>query len=208
MTKPDQLELPPLGYSFDALEPAYSSELLELHYSKHHQGYVNGANDVLEAIAEAQSSGEFKHIRQLQKDLAFNLSGHVLHSLFWSNMRPAEGGDSPPDGIKSCVNDCFGSMDDLREHFLAVGTSTQGSGWAALAWQPATQSLVVEQIYDHQDNTSIGSTPVLVMDMWEHAFYLQYNNEKKRWAKAFWDLVNWSDVDTRLADIKKSGLTA
>lgn len=204
MTTDRQLELPPLGYKFDALEPAYSKEALELHYSKHHQAYVKGANNARASISAARASGEYEHLRQLHKDFAFNLSGHVLHSLFWSNMAPVVGEARLPDDIDRCVKESFGGLDTLREHFLAAGTSIQGSGWAALCWQPATQSLGVEQILDHQDNCAVGGTPILVMDMWEHAFYLQYRNEKDRWVKAFWDLINWGDVDTQLSRAQRS----
>lgn len=198
------LKLPPLGYDLDALEPAYSQEALEIHYKRHHQGYVNSGNDVLDAIDDARASKKMKHVRQLQKDFAFNLSGHIMHSLFWKNMSPVIGESRMPDALGHCVKECFGGTDELREHFLAAGISIQGSGWAALCWQPVTQSLVVEQILDHQDNFVVGGTPILVMDMWEHAFYLQYRNEKKRWANAFWTLVNWGDVDANL-DKAKNG---
>lgn len=195
--------LPALGYAFDDLEPAYSAELLELHYGKHHQGYVNGANETRQALTEARTSKEFDKLKQLQKDLAFNVSGHVMHSLFWRNLTPG-GPDKLPDSLNLQIAESCGDLDALRAQFLAAGTSIQGSGWAALSWEPGSRSLVVEQIYDHQDNSVCGAVPILVMDMWEHAFYLQYRNEKKRWANAFWDLINWQDVDARLWRIRNA----
>ena len=201
MTTEKIYQLPELGYDFDALEPAYSAELLELHYSKHHQGYVDGANSTRAELAEARQSGNFDTLNQLQKNLAFNVSGHILHSIFWRNMAPAAN-NFVPRALGSELQATFGGLDVFREQFLAAGTSIQGSGWAALTWEPVSKSLMVEQVYDHQGNIGNGTVPLLVMDMWEHAFYLQYRNEKKRWARAFWDLINWQDVDARLAGVR------
>lgn len=201
MSHTNAYELPDLGYDYRALEPAYSAELLELHYSKHHKAYVDGANQALADLDAARGDRDFGKLNQLQKNLAFNVSGHVLHSIFWRNMSP-EGAHTPSAELETEISNAFGDIDSLREHFLAAGTSIQGSGWAALAWEPLSGSLVVEQVYDHQDNLANGSVPLLVMDMWEHAFYLQYRNEKKRWAKAFWELVNWGDVSERLALVR------
>lgn len=195
-------ELPDLGYEFDALEPAYSSELLELHYTKHHQGYVDGANATRAELASARESKDFDKLNQLQKNLAFNVSGHILHSIFWRNMSPHGKQSSMPKVLDEEICRSFGSLDAFRDQFLSSGTSIQGSGWAALTWEPVSKSLMVEQVYDHQGNIGNGTAPVLVMDMWEHAFYLQYRNEKKRWANAFWELINWQDVDSRLADVR------
>lgn len=194
-------ELPELGYEFDALEPAYSAELLELHYSKHHQAYVDGANDTREALVEARGNRDFDMLNQLQKNLAFNVSGHILHSIFWRNMAPGDE-NSMPAALESEIGRAFGDLDALRGQFLAAGTSIQGSGWAALSWEPVSGSLVVEQVYDHQGNIGNGTIPLLVMDMWEHAFYLQYRNEKKKWAKAFWELINWGDIGERLEGVR------
>ncbi len=190
-------ELPELGYGYDDLEPHYSSELLELHHTKHHQGYVNGANSTLEKLADARQSGDFGTLPKLQKDLAFNISGHALHTLFWQNMTPGDGG--PDAALAGAIDQSFGSMDGFREQFKAAGGSIQGSGWAALSHEPHSGVLIVEQVYDHQDNTAQGSQPILIMDMWEHAFYLQYRNEKKKWIDAFWQLINWGDVSSRYA---------
>jgi Fe-Mn family superoxide dismutase len=186
-------QLPELGYAFDALEPAYSADLLELHYSKHHQAYVKGANEVLQDLASARKTQKFEHLNQLQQALAFNLSGHRLHSLFWLNLAPGKG-KGPAAALSTQIKKDFGGLDAMQQQFAAAGAAIQGSGWAALSWEPMAQSLVIEQIHDHQDNRAFGATPLLVMDMWEHAFYLQYRNEKKRWIKAFWGLINWTSV--------------
>jgi len=201
MSDRKQYELPEMGYDFDALEPAYSAELLELHYTKHHQTYVDGANDTRSALMAARENQDFDKLNQLQKNLAFNVSGHILHSIFWRNMSP-DGDGSPADELEREINRSFGGLDALRGQFLSAGTSIQGSGWAALTWEPVSRSLMVEQVYDHQGNIGNGTMPLLVMDMWEHAFYLQYKNEKKRWAEAFWDLINWQDVGERLDGVR------
>jgi len=195
-------QLPELGYKYDDLEPAYSADLLEVHYTKHHQAYVDGANQTLSDLAAARDKTDFGKLKQLQKDLAFNVSGHVMHSLFWRNMSPSDG-KGPDASLSKAIDQGFGGFDALREQFQAAGGSIQGSGWAALSWEPLSQSLVVEQIFDHQGNTSCGAQPIMVMDMWEHAFYLQYRNEKMRWVKAFWDLINWQDVSERLQKAQK-----
>lgn len=201
----NRYELPALAYDYDALEPAYSSELLELHHKKHHQAYVDGANQARQDLAEARDSGDFDKLNQLQKNLAFNLSGHVLHSIFWRNISPGDGG-SRPKKLSEQVDRAFGDFDNLRAQFLAAGTSIQGSGWAAMCWEPVSQSLIIEQVHDHQSNVGVGTLPLLLMDMWEHAFYLQYRNDKKRWAEAFWDLINWDDVGERLANVQDIAL--
>jgi Fe-Mn family superoxide dismutase len=198
-------ELPVLGFAYDALEPAYSAELLELHYSEHHRAYVDGANKCRHDLEQSRRKNDFDRINQLQKDLAFNLSGHVLHSIFWRNIAP-DHGSTPAESLASQIRTAFGGFDALREQFWSAGAATQGSGWAALAWDPASHSLVIEQIYDHQDNVGSGTVPVLVMDMWEHAYYLQYRNEKKKWIKAFWGLINWPDIGDRLEKAKRLDL--
>lgn len=196
MTTNERYTLPSLGYELGALEPAYSAELLELHHGKHHQAYVNGANRTRADLVEARANSDFNMINQLQKNLAFNVSGHILHSMFWRNMSPNDQ-ELPANALNDAINQSFGRLDSLRDQFLAAGVSIQGSGWAALSWEPVSRSLVVEQVHDHQGNIGNGTIPVLVMDMWEHAFYLQYRNEKKRWANAFWELINWQDVSER-----------
>ncbi len=195
-------QLPELGYKYGDLAPAYSADLLEVHYTKHHQGYVDGANQTLSGLVAARDKSDFGKLKQLQKDLAFNVSGHVMHSLFWRNMSPSDG-KGPDAALTKSIDQGFGSFDALREQFQAAGGSIQGSGWAALSWEPLSKSLLVEQIFDHQGNTSTGAQPIMVMDMWEHAFYLQYRNEKMRWVKAFWDLINWQDVSARLQKAQK-----
>ena len=188
--------LPELPYSPGALEPHYSGEIVELHHGKHHAAYVKGVNDTLEALAAAREKGDFGAINSLSKSFAFHLSGHVLHSIFWTNMSP-DGGGRPEGELAAAVDEFFGSFDAMQAQVTAATTSVQGIGWGALAWEPVGQRLVVEQIYDHQGNAGTTTVPLLVIDSWEHAFYLQYKNVKADWVKAFWNIANWQNVAAR-----------
>jgi len=193
--------LPELPYDYSALEPHYSAKLLALHHDKHHAGYVTGANTTLEKLGEARAGGDFAAINQLQKSLAFHLSGHVLHSLLWKNLSPRGGGE--PDGeLAAAVNEFFGSFTGLERQLTEAAMNIQGSGWGALGWEPLGRRLVVEQVYDHQGNIGNGTVPLLVLDMWEHAYYLQHENVKEDWVKAFWKLVDWSDVAKRFSSVR------
>lgn len=194
--------LPDLPYDPGALEPHYSGEIVALHHGKHHAAYVGGANKTLEALAEARANGSWGTINQLEKNLAFHVSGHMLHSLFWKNMSP-EGGGNPDGELGAAVDEFFGSADALRDQMSQAALGVQGSGWGALAWEPLGKKLVVEQVYDHQSNIGNGTIPLLVLDMWEHAFYLQFKNVKGDWVKSFWNIVNWADVAERFASVRQ-----
>ncbi len=193
--------LPDLPYDYAALEPHYSAALLELHHTKHHAAYVTGANATLDKLAAAREQNNFDAINQLQKNLAFHVSGHVLHSLFWLNMSP-KGGGAPPDDLGAAIKESFGSVDGLQSQLTQAALNVQGSGWGAMAWEPVGQRLVVEQVYDHQGNIGNGTVPLLVLDMWEHAYYLQYKNVKADWVTAFWKIVNWQDVAQRFKKVR------
>lgn len=190
--------LPELPYDHAALEPHYSAEVLELHHGKHHAAYVDGANAALQKLDDARTHEDYGSINQLQKNLAFHLSGHVLHSMFWQNLAPDAGGK--PDGeLDAAIIESFGTFDGFRAQMTQAALNVQGSGWGALTWEPLGQRLIVEQVYDHQSNVGQGAPPLLVLDMWEHAYYLQYRNVKADWVKAFWEIVNWPDVAARFA---------
>lgn len=190
--------LPDLGYDYAALEPSISGRIMELHHDKHHQTYVNGANQALEQLAEARDKNDFGTINQLQKNLAFNLAGHVNHTIFWENLSP-EGGDKPEGELAQAVEEFFVSFDGLRAQFTAAALGIQGSGWAILAWDSLGEKLIIEQLYDHQGNLAAATVPLLLLDMWEHAFYLDYQNVKADYVKAFWNIVDWADVAERFS---------
>lgn len=190
--------LPDLPYDTGALEPHYSARIVELHHDKHHAAYVAGTNTTLDKLAEARGKGDFAAIVGMEKTLAFNLSGHVLHSIFWENLSP-DGGGRPEGELAAAIDDEFGSFDAFQAHLGQATTTVQGSGWGALAWEPVGGRLIVEQIYDHQGNLGNGAVPLLVIDAWEHAYYLQYLNVRADFVAAVWNLVNWPDVAARFA---------
>ncbi|GAA3735613.1 superoxide dismutase [Salinactinospora qingdaonensis] len=194
--------LPELPYDYSALEPWISGQIMELHHDKHHAAYVKGANTALEQMAEARENESLGAINLYEKNLAFNLAGHVNHSVFWPNMSP-DGGDKPEGELGAAIDDTFGSFDAFRSQFNAVATGIQGSGWAILAWDTLGQKLVINQLYDHQGNLSAGLYPLLMLDMWEHAFYLQYKNLKADYVKAWWNVINWADVQRRFTEARK-----
>ena len=188
--------LPDLAYDFAALEPHISGRIMQLHHGKHHAAYVAGANATLDLMAEAREKNDLTWISKLQKDLAFNLGGHVNHSIFWKNLS-ASGGDKPTGELAAAIDEYFGSFDGFRAHFSANAMGIQGSGWSILAWDVLGQRLIIEQLYDQQGNLVAASVPLLMLDMWEHAFYLDYQNVKADYVAAFWNIVNWQDVQAR-----------
>ncbi|MEN6400776.1 MAG: superoxide dismutase [Armatimonadia bacterium] len=196
-------ELPELPYAYKALEPYLSEETLKFHHDKHHNTYVTALNEAEEKIAKAQEGGDFAAIRALSNAIAFNYSGHLLHSLFWTNMSP-DGGGEPQGALAEQIKKDFKSFDIFKAQFLAATNAVQGSGWGILAWQPLGQKLVVLQTEKHQNEAQWGVTPILVLDVWEHAYYLQYQNRRPDFTKGFFDVVNWDDVAQRLASAKKA----
>ena len=190
--------LPELPYDYSALEPHISATIMELHHSKHHQTYVNGANTTLDLLAEAREKGDFANINRLQKDLAFNLGGHTNHSIFWTNLSP-NGGDKPTGDLEAAIDDQFGSFDAFRGQFTAAALGVQGSGWAGLFWDSIGQNLVIQQFFDQQGQIVAGTVPLLLLDVWEHAYYLDYKNVRADYVKAFWNIANWADAQERFA---------
>jgi Fe-Mn family superoxide dismutase len=190
--------LPDLTYDYGALAPYISGEIMELHHSKHHAAYVAGANTALDQLAEAREKNSFGTIPMLEKNLAFNLGGHINHSVFWTNMSPG-GGDKPAGELAQAIDGQFGSFEAFRAHFTAAAMTIQGSGWAILAWDSVGSRLVIVQLYDQQGNVALGLIPLLMLDMWEHAFYLQYRNVKADYVAAWWNVVDWANVQARFA---------
>ncbi len=201
--------LPDLPYDYGALAPHISGEIMELHHSKHHATYVKALNTTLEKLEGARDSGALDSVGGLEKTLAFNLGGHINHSVFWPNMSP-DGGDKPTGELAAAIDESFGSFDKFRAHFEAVATTIQGSGWSMLVWDTLGQRLLIAQLYDQQSNLPLAQIPIVLLDMWEHAFYLQYKNVKPDYVKAWWNVVNWADAQARFAAAKSqtAGLIA
>jgi Fe-Mn family superoxide dismutase len=189
--------LPELPYDYAALEPHISGRIMQLHHDKHHAAYVAGANTALAKLAEARESGNLDAVNLHEKNLAFNLGGHVNHSVFWDNLSP-DGGDKPVGELAAAIDEHFGSFDGFQKHFTAAAAGVQGSGWAVLAWDSIGARLVVVQLYDQQSNIALGLVPVVMLDVWEHAYYLDYLNVRADYIKAWWNIVNWVDASARL----------
>lgn len=188
--------LPELPYDYAALEPHISGRIMQLHHDKHHAAYVAGANAALESLAEARENDRYAAINQHEKNLAFHLGGHTNHTVFWHNLSP-DGGGEPEGELAAAIAEQFGSFAAFQAHFAATATGIQGSGWAVLGWDAIGQRLAVFQLFDQQANIPVGIVPLLMLDMWEHAFYLDYLNVKADYVAAFWKLANWPDVAAR-----------
>ena len=188
--------LPELPYDYAALEPHISGKIMQLHHDKHHQAYVTGANAALDALAEARESGNLANVNKLEKDLAFNVGGHVNHTIFWNNLSP-EGGERPEGELAAALDEYFGSFEKFQAHFTATAMGVQGSGWAVLAWDALGQRANVVQLFDQQGNLPAGTVPLLMLDVWEHAYYLDYLNVRADYVSAFWNIANWADVAKR-----------
>ena len=188
--------LPELPYDYAALEPHISGKIMQLHHDKHHQAYVTGANTALEQLAEARDSDNLAAVNKLEKDLAFNLGGHVNHTIFWNNLSP-EGGGRPEGELASAIDEYFGDFEKFQKHFTATALGVQGSGWAVLAWDTLGQRPNIVQLFDQQGNLPAGTVPLLQLDVWEHAYYLDYLNVRADYVKAFWNIANWQDVARR-----------
>ncbi len=188
--------LPDLPYDYGALEPHISGRIMQLHHDKHHKTYVDGANQACEKLEDARGKGDLAAVAALEEALAFNLSGHVLHSLFWQNMKPGAGGE--PDGeLAAAIQRDFGGFERFKQQLTKAAGTCMGSGWGALVWEPLAARLLTVQIHDHHSHTVQGTVPLLVLDAWEHAYYLQYQNEKAKFFDAIWNVWNWDDVAAR-----------
>ena len=190
--------LPDLPYDYGALEPHVSRRIMELHHDRHHRGYVDGANKAIEQLLEAREQQNFDNIAAIEKVVAFNISGHVLHSIFWQNMSP-DGGGEPQGELADAIERDFTSFELLKAQLIHAASTTMGSGWAALVWDPVIKRLGTTQIHDHQSEVTQGGLPLLVIDAWEHAYYLQYQTDKAKFFQALWDVWNWNDVAARFA---------
>jgi Fe-Mn family superoxide dismutase len=196
-------QLPDLEYDYGALEPHISARMLQLHHDKHHAAYVKGANETLEKLDEARDEEDFSRLSALEKALAFHLSGHVLHSLFWRNLA-RNGGGRPGGKLARAIDRDFGGFEKFKRQMTEVASTVMGSGWSALIWEPVGKRLLTAQIYDHQSNLSQGGLPIMVLDAWEHAYYLQYQNRKTEFFEAIWNVWDWEDIGARFLAVSEA----
>lgn len=191
-------ELPPLPYPYDALEPYIDEQTMRLHHDIHHLGYVKGLNTAEEKLAEARNSGDFALAKHWSREAAFHGAGHLLHSIFWTNMTAADRTTPAPSGeLAQAIDRSFGGFEAFKAHFQAAANAVEGSGWGILAYRPNDDSLVVLQAEKHQNLTQWGVVPLLVLDVWEHAYYLKYQNKRPEYVKNFFNIINWEDVAER-----------
>jgi Fe-Mn family superoxide dismutase len=187
-----------LPYAYDALEPYIDEQTMRLHHDIHHQGYVNGLNKAEEKLAEARQNGDFGLVKHWSREAAFNGSGHLLHSIFWPNMIAASEAKAQPDGaLAAAIARDFGSFDAFKAQFIAASGAVEGSGWGILAYRPDDDALIILQAEKHQNLTQWGVIPLLVLDVWEHAYYLKYQNKRAEYVKNFFNIINWDDVAER-----------
>ncbi len=191
--------LPDLPYAYNALEPYISEPQLKIHHDKHHLAYVNGANGILEKLDKARQAGTDVDVKATLKEMSFNMGGHTLHSLFWMNMAPASKASKEPAGaVADAIKAEFGSFERFKKEFTATAVSAEGSGWAVLGLCGKTYRPMLMQIEKHNVNVAPQERILMVLDVWEHAYYLDYKNERAKFVEAFWNIVNWDEVNNRL----------
>ncbi len=196
-------ELPKLEYDYDALAPVISEDLLRLHHDKHHAAYVNGANTILQMMNKSRDDNTDFDTKATFKELSFHIGGHLLHSLFWENLAPPsrDGGGKPSGKIAQAIKEEFGSFERFKKVFSQTAISTEGSGWAALTFCKKTGRPIIMQVEKHNTNVYPMFKILMVLDVWEHAYYLDYKNDRAKFVDEFWSIVNWSAVNKRLEDL-------
>lgn len=192
---------PQLDYKYDQLWPYITEEQLRIHHQKHHRGYVDKTNKLLKKLEDSRQNGQEIDMQSLTKALSFNLGGHILHSLFWKNLQPAKAKSEIPTKLEKTFKKEFGSVDEFKQEFETTANSVEGSGWAALAYSAETKRLLITQIEKHNTNLFPSLKLLLVLDVWEHAYYLDYRNERSRFVQSFWQIVNWQSVADRLRNL-------
>lgn len=192
-------QLPKLDYEYDELEPHISKEVLKIHHTKHHQVYVDNSNKILKKLEDARNKNDDLDLKHLLKSLSFNVGGHILHSIFWKTIS-SNNSEEPKGKLLEKINNDFGSFSRFKEEFSNVANSVEGSGWAALTYCNETDKLILMQIEKHNVNICPGIKILMVLDVWEHAYYLDYKNKRNKFVEAFWKIVNWKKVEKRLND--------
>lgn len=189
--------LPDLAYDYNALEPHIDEQTMKLHHDIHHLGYVNGLNNAEAKLAEARESGDYSLVKHWEREAAFHGAGHYLHCIFWENMSP-NGGGEPSGNLADAISSNFGSFENFSKHYKAAGGAVEGSGWVMLVKNNQSNSLDILTAEKHQDLTQWVVTPILVCDVWEHAYYLKYQNRRAEYLDAFFNVIHWENVAGRL----------
>jgi Fe-Mn family superoxide dismutase len=196
--------LPKLEYDYKDLAPYMSEEQIKIHHSKHHQAYVNGANTILQKLDNARKEGTDLDIKSTLKELSFNIGGHLLHSLFWGNLAsPSKGGGKPFGALADALQKEFGSFERFKKEFTTTAISVEGSGWAALTFCKQTNRPIIMQIEKHNMNVYPMFRILMILDVFEHAYYIDYKNERAKFVEAFWNIVNWDSINKRLEETLK-----
>ncbi|MGM0846448.1 MAG: superoxide dismutase [Bacillota bacterium] len=194
--------LPPLPYSYKALEPYIDRRIMELHHSKHHQSYVDGLNKAEKEMEKARNTKDYSLIKHWEREAAFHGAGHYLHTIFWSIMSP-QGGGKPSGALAAQINSSFGGFDQFKKHFTEAAKNVEAVGWAILVWAPRSHRLEILQAEKHQNLSQWDVIPLLALDVWEHAYYLQYENNRGKYVDNWWNVVNWNEVEKRFNEAKK-----
>jgi Fe-Mn family superoxide dismutase len=202
MEKTNFYVLPKLPFDYADLEPFMSKEQLTIHHDKHHQAYVTGANNILQKLDKARKEGTDLDVKSTLKELSFNIGGHVLHSAYWNNLAPPKkgGGGKPSGTLAKEIDKEFGSFDRFKKEFTQAATSVEGSGWAALTFCRKTKRPIIMQVEKHNTNVYPGFRILMVLDVFEHAYYIDYKNDRAKFVDAFWNIVNWDKVNERLEE--------
>jgi Fe-Mn family superoxide dismutase len=194
----EKYKLPNLPYGYKDLEPYMSEEVLKLHHDKHHLGYVNAANVILDKIEEARKNDSDLDFKSVLKSLSFNVAGHILHETFWKVMAPENSGKNKPAGeILKSIEDNFGSFERFKKEFSQTALSVEGSGWAVLAFHKEHGNLNIIQVEKHNVNFYPEQKIILCLDVWEHAYYLDYKNDRAKFIENWWNIVNWEEAESR-----------
>jgi len=199
----EEYSLPDLPFAYDALEPYIDEQTVRLHHDRHHQGYVNGLNAALKRLGEARAEADYSAVRALLRAVAFHGSGHVLHTLYWEGMCPSSESVEPASGaFLNQVERDLGSLEALKAELSAAARAVEGSGWGVLAWEPMGGRLLVLQAENHQKLTVWGVRPLFVIDVWEHAYYLRYQNRRAEYVDNLWNIVNWAEIERKFNAVK------
>ncbi len=203
MKQTNFFSLPELDYDYDELWPYMTEEQLRTHHQKHHQGYVKKANYLLKKLDKARKNGDNIDLKDVSKSLSFNIGGHILHSIFWQNLKPAKNKLEMPELLKDEIVKEFGSIGNFKQEFTQVANSVEGSGWATLVYSKEAHRLLCMQIEKHNANLLPSFKILMVIDVWEHAYYIDYRNERNKFIDSFWEIVNWNEVNRRLSEVKE-----